>query len=89
MPQVFTSQHPAMSMHESWQVRPFFLRQSSALTFSPPQLNKKRDEYRQLFLKTWLATATSTQTERHIDAIICATAPHLAAPHLESPRPGG
>ncbi|ORY90294.1 amidase signature domain-containing protein [Leucosporidium creatinivorum] len=71
MPQVFTSQHPAMSAHESW------------------QLNKKRDEYRQLFLKTWLATATSTQTGRPIDAIICATAPHLAAPHLESPRPGG
>ncbi|KAI5479485.1 hypothetical protein MNV49_003427 [Pseudohyphozyma bogoriensis] len=73
MPQVFTSQHPAMTVHESW------------------QLNKKRDAYRQRFLKTWLATKARSggTTGRPIDGIICAMAPHLAAPHLETPRPGG
>ncbi|KAK4702147.1 amidase, partial [Phenoliferia sp. Uapishka_3] len=73
LPQVFTSQHPAMTIHESW------------------QLNKRRDAYRKLFLKTWLATKTrpGAMTDRPIDGIICPTAPHLAAPHLESPRPAG
>ncbi|KAM0751264.1 amidase [Meredithblackwellia eburnea MCA 4105] len=73
LPQIFTSQHPAMSMHQSW------------------QLNKKRDAYRQLFLQTWMSTKARQggTTGRPVDAIICAMAPHLAAPHLETPRPGG
>ncbi|GAA5845141.1 hypothetical protein JCM11251_008008 [Rhodosporidiobolus azoricus] len=73
IPQVFTSQFPAQTMHESW------------------QLNKRRDAYRQLFLETYLKTRSraNAQTSRPIDAIICPMAPHLAAPHLESPRPAG
>ncbi|GAA6041540.1 hypothetical protein JCM8097_004252 [Rhodosporidiobolus ruineniae] len=73
LPQVFTSQFPAISVYESW------------------QLNKRRDAYRQLFLRTYLFTSSrpSAQTPRPIDCIICPTAPHLAAPHLESPRPAG
>ncbi|GAA5860318.1 hypothetical protein JCM8547_003461 [Rhodosporidiobolus lusitaniae] len=73
LPQVFTSQYPAMSMWESW------------------QLNKRRDAYRSLFLQTYLSTKSrpNAQTDRPIDAIICPMAPHLAAPHLEGPRPAG
>lgn len=81
-----------MTVHESWQARLDASRPLSkfgADSSSPLQLNKKRDEYRQLFLKTYLATKSMTGTGRPINAIICATAPHLAAPHLESPRPGG
>ncbi|GAA5892015.1 hypothetical protein JCM8208_002971, partial [Rhodotorula glutinis] len=73
LPQVFASQYPAMSVHESW------------------QLNKRRDAYRQRFLSTYLATSTrpNAQTDRPIDAIVCPMCPHLAAPHLDSPRPAG
>ncbi|GAA5912132.1 hypothetical protein JCM6882_003063 [Rhodosporidiobolus microsporus] len=73
LPQIFTSQFPAQSMHESW------------------QLNKRRDAYRQLFLETYLKTRSRSgaETPRPIDGIICPMAPHLAAPHLEVPRPAG
>ncbi|GAA5854137.1 hypothetical protein JCM9279_002846 [Rhodotorula babjevae] len=73
LPQVFASQHPAMSVHESW------------------QLNKRRDAYRQRFLSAYLSTRTrpGAQTDRPIDAIVCPMCPHLAAPHLDSPRPAG
>lgn len=71
MPQVFTSQHPAMSTWEGW------------------QLNKRRDAYRALFLQTYLATRARTSTGRPIDAILCATAPHVAEKHLPHPRPAG
>ncbi|GAA6008101.1 hypothetical protein JCM10207_007030 [Rhodosporidiobolus poonsookiae] len=73
LPQVFTSQFPAQTMHESW------------------QLNKRRDAYRQRFLEAYLATRSraGAQTTRPIDAIICPMAPHLAAPHLDCPRPAG
>jgi len=61
----------------------------AALTFRCLQLNKRRDGYRQLFLDTYLATASRTTTGRPIDAILCPVAPHLAAPHLDKPRAGG
>ncbi|GAA5930372.1 hypothetical protein JCM3775_004371 [Rhodotorula graminis] len=73
LPQVFASQHPVMSVCGSW------------------QLNKRRDAYRQRFLSTYLATRgrPGAQTDRPIDAIVCPMCPHLAAPHLDSPRPAG
>ncbi|GAA5867560.1 hypothetical protein JCM1840_002551 [Sporobolomyces johnsonii] len=73
LPRVFVSQHSAMSVHESW------------------QLNKRRDAYRQRFLRTYLATQhrPNAQTSRPIDAILCPMCPHLAAPHLETPRSAG
>ncbi|GAA5981165.1 hypothetical protein JCM11641_003132 [Rhodosporidiobolus odoratus] len=73
LPQVFTSQHPAMTVHESWQLN----RRRDAY----------RQRFLAAYLAT--QNRPNAETTRPIDAIICPMAPHLAPPHLEEPRAAG
>lgn len=71
--QVFSSQHPAMSVWDSWQLN--------------QARDAYRQRFLQAYRAT--AKRANAQTARPIDAIICANAPHLAEKHLDGPRDGG
>jgi len=58
-----------------------FRNTNSASAYQLWQVQKKKRDLRQEYLRHWEETATITGTGRPVDAIISPIAPHTAAPH--------